>query len=89
MIPEPLTTFDEITSSVPRVSPFRTMWNEAEELLHATRPDGFEVEEIGRIAFDDLPDAEKKDALDELFYTYWTVMVDAAETRIAQGGEPS
>ena len=86
MIPEPLTPFDEITSSVPRVSPFRTMWNEAEELLHATRPDGFEVEEIGRIAFDDLPEAEKKDALDELFYTYWTALLDARETRAMQDG---
>jgi hypothetical protein len=62
------------------------MWNEAEELLHATRPDGFEVEEIGRIAFDDLPDAEKKDALDELFYTYWTTIADDRQARAASDG---
>jgi len=84
---DPLTPFDEITSSVPRVSPFRTMWNEAEDLLHATRPDGFEVEEIGRLAFDFLPEAERKDALDELFYTYWTAILDAREARAMQGGE--
>jgi hypothetical protein len=83
---DPLSPFDEITSSVPRVSPFRTMWNEAEELLHATRPDGFEVEEIGRLAFEDLPEAEKADALDELFYMYWTAILDARETRAMQGG---
>lgn len=76
----PLTPFEEITSSVPRVSPFRTMWNEAEELLYATRPDGFEVEEIGRIAFGDLPEAEKKDALDELLYTYWEAVAADRET---------
>ena len=86
MIPEPLTTFDEITSSVPRVSPLRTMWNEAEELLHTTRPDGFEVEEIGRIAFDFLPEPERKDALDELFYTFWTAILADREARAMQGG---
>jgi hypothetical protein len=63
------------------------MWYEAEELLLATRPDGFEVEEIGRIAFADLPEAEKKDALDELFYTYWTALLDNRETRAARDGE--
>lgn len=47
---EPLTPFDEITSSIRSVSPFQALWNEAEELLLATRPDGFEVEEIGRRA---------------------------------------
>jgi hypothetical protein len=83
---DPLTAFDEITSSVPRVSPFRAMWNEAEELLHATRPDGFEVEEIGRLAFEDLPEAEKAEALDELFYTFWTVIVADRETRAMQDG---
>jgi hypothetical protein len=83
---EPLTPFDEITSSIPIVSPWQALWNEAEELLHATRPDGFEVEEIGRIAFESLPAAEKEEALDSLFYTYWAATMADRETRAAQGG---
>lgn len=83
---EPLTPFDEITSSVRSVSPFQTLWNEAEELLLATRPDGFDVEEIGRLAFEELPEAEKADALDELFYVFWTATLADRETRAMQDG---
>lgn len=87
MIPEPLTPFDEITSSVPIVSPFQTMWNEAEEMLREAHPEGFEVEEIGRVAFGSLPESEKEEALDCLFYTYWTATLADRETRAMQGGE--
>jgi hypothetical protein len=83
---EPLTPFDEITSGVPVVSPFQAMWNDAEELLYATRPDGFEVEEIGRLAFEALPEAEKAEALDCLFYTYWTATIADREARATQDG---
>jgi len=83
---EPLTPFDEITSSIPIVSPFEAMWNEAEEMLREARPEGFEVEEIGRVAFGSLPEAEKEEALDCLFYTYWTAILDARETRPASDG---
>lgn len=76
-----LTEFDRITSGVPMLTPFRTLWNEAEELLLATRPEGFEVEEMGRLAFEELPDAEKAAALDELFYTYWAATMADRETR--------
>jgi hypothetical protein len=86
MIPEPLTPFDEITSRIPMLSPFQAMWNESEELLQATRPDGFEVEEIGRLAFEELPPAEKAAALDVLFYTYWTATLADRETHAAHGG---
>lgn len=78
--PEPLTPFDEVTSSIPAVSPFRAMWNEAEEMLREAHPEGFEVEEIGRVAFGSLPDAEKEEALDCLFYTFWAaVLADREE----------
>lgn len=86
MIPEPLSPFDEITSGVPVVSPFEAMWNEAEEMLRETHPDGFEVEEIGRVAFGSLPDGEKEEALDCLFYTYWAATMADRETRATQGG---
>jgi hypothetical protein len=81
-----LDEFDRITSAVPMLTAFRALWNEAEELLLATRPDGFEVEEIGRLAFEELPEAEKAAALDELFYTYWAATMADRETRGAMNG---
>ncbi|WP_369167863.1 hypothetical protein AB5J49_08260 [Streptomyces sp. R28] len=81
-----LTPFDQITSSIPAVSPFQAMWNQAEELLLATHPDGFEVEQIGRLAFEGLPESEKAAALDELFYTYWAATLADRQTRAMQDG---
>jgi hypothetical protein len=89
MIPEPLTPFDEITSGVRMVSPLQTMFAWAEETLIASRPEGFEVEEIGRMAFERLPESEKKTAFDELLYAYWEAVGADNETwaRHAAGGE--
>lgn len=67
----PLDDFDRITSQVRMVSPLETMFRAAEETLLATRPEGFEVEEIGRLALKRLPKCEQEQALDELLYTYW------------------
>lgn len=72
--------FDLLMAEVPVLTPFQTLFNEAEELLLATRPGGFDVEEIGRLAFGDLPEAEKAAALDELFYTYWAAREQDRET---------
>ncbi|MFD5508948.1 hypothetical protein ACFWIB_14395 [Streptomyces sp. NPDC127051] len=72
--------FDLLMADVPVLTPFQTLFNEAEELLHETRPLGFNVEEIGRLAFDDLPEAEKAAAMDELFYTYWSARELERET---------
>lgn len=84
---EPLTPFDEITSSITFVSPWRAMWNEAEEMLHATRPEGFTPEDIGRIAFDSLPESEREEALDCLFYTFWETVIADRERAALEGGE--
>lgn len=81
-----LTEFDRITSAIPMVSAFRTLWNEAEELLLAAHPDGFEAEQIGRIAFEELPEAEREAALGELFYAYWTTVLADREARAMQDG---
>lgn len=81
-----LTPFDEITSSVPIVSPFQTMWDAAEEMLREAHPEGFEVEEIGRVAFGSLPESEQDEALDCLYYTYWTATLADRETRAMQDG---
>ncbi|MFB8393717.1 hypothetical protein [Streptomyces yangpuensis] len=70
---EPLTEFDVLMSEneISPTTPLDAMFDEAEELLLATRPEGFEVEEIGRLAFDRLPEADKAAAFDALLYTYW------------------
>ncbi|MFJ8016180.1 hypothetical protein [Streptomyces sp. NPDC096339] len=66
--------FDVLMSQnqVGYVTAFQSLYDEAEEFLLATRPEGFEPEEIGRLAFDRLPAAEKAAAMTELFYTYWS-----------------
>lgn len=84
-----LTPFDRITSHLPQLSAFQASWNEAEELLTVAHPEGFEVEEIGRIAFDCLPEEEKPAALDALFYCWWAALEADREARAryqAMGG---
>jgi hypothetical protein len=86
----PLDEFDRITASVPMLSAFRTLWNEAEELLLATRPEGFEPAEIGRLAFEELRQSlpeECEIAMDELFYAFWVLTVEDRERRAAQAGD--
>ncbi|MEU1778163.1 hypothetical protein ABZ545_01595 [Streptomyces abikoensis] len=73
--------FDRITCDVPMVSPWSTTFDEAEERLRQTRPEGFDVEDIGRMAFDSLPEHERAAALDILFYTYWAARESDRETR--------
>jgi hypothetical protein len=82
----PLDDFDRIAATVPMLSAFRVLWNWAEELLQDSHPEGFKPEEIGRTAFDCLPDAEREAAMDELFYTFWVVTVEDRERRAAQAG---
>lgn len=84
-----LTPFDVITAKLPQLSAWQAAWNEAEELLAAAYPEGYEVEEIGRTAFDCLPEAEKPAALDALFYCWWTALQSDREARAryeAMGG---
>ena len=83
--------FDEITCGIPATSAWEAMFTEAQEVLAASRFDGFEVEEIGRTAWDcmkSLPEAEQAAALDVLFYTYWAARQDdlAARARYQAGG---
>lgn len=83
--PGPIDEFDRITRDVPMVSPWQAMFAEAEEMLRETRPEGFEVEDIGRVAFDSLPEHELEGALDVLFYTYWAALQSDLEARAAGG----
>jgi hypothetical protein len=78
-----LTPFDEIAGKLPHLTPFQTLWNEAEELLAKEHPEGYDVEEIGRIAFACLPESEKPAALDALFYCWWSALQSDREQRAA------
>jgi hypothetical protein len=80
--------FDRITSKVPVISAWEAMFTEAEEMLHEERPEGFDVLDIGRAAFDSLPESEKGEALDVLFYTYWAARQDDLAARAALNGNP-
>jgi hypothetical protein len=66
-----LDDFDRITTQVRMVTPLQTLFAQAEEELLATRPEGFTPEDIGRRAWELLPQAEKEQAFAELLYTYW------------------
>ncbi|MFL0393521.1 hypothetical protein ACH0CM_12430 [Streptomyces albus] len=79
--------FDRITAGLPVLTPFQAAWNEAADMLHETRPDGFDVEEIGHIALDCLPSREKEAALDELFYTFWSATQADRDTRARYAAE--
>lgn len=72
----PLDEFDRITSKVRRVSPLETTLRWAEEHLTATRPDGYTLDDLAQAVWNRLPDAEKPQALTELFSTYWEFMAD-------------
>jgi hypothetical protein len=77
---DPLDEFDRLTSQVRMVSPLQTLFADAEETLLATRPEGFEVEDIGRRAWALLPEGEREKAFDELLYTYWEAVASNRET---------
>ncbi|WP_412078972.1 hypothetical protein ACLF6K_37145 [Streptomyces xanthophaeus] len=76
-------------SKIPVLTPFAAMFNDAEEALATTvRLERFTPEEIGREAFDCLPEDEREAALDELFYTYWAAREQDRKTlaRYQAGG---
>lgn len=78
------TEFDDITVGVRVLTPWMAAFDEAEETLLAARDDelrreDFKVEDIGRAAWDFLPEAERETAQDELFYTYWSVLQSDAD----------
>ncbi|WP_149561549.1 hypothetical protein [Streptomyces cacaoi] len=68
--------FDRITSRLPRLTPLQAAWDEAAEMLQQARPGGVDVEDIGHIALDCLPEHERDAALDELFRTWAGVLAD-------------
>lgn len=76
-----LDAFDEITREVRYLTPWHLLFEEAETELRELYPNGFEIENIGRTAWANLPEAEKPAALDCLFYTYWAATQAEQENR--------
>ncbi|NYV73104.1 hypothetical protein [Streptomyces sp. UH6] len=88
--PEPTPDFDEIVSGVPRISAWQAVWEETREALNVVQPRGWTPEEIGRHAWDALPEQEREQAFDLLLYTWWSLMgqFDAArQAHTGQAGE--
>lgn len=79
--------FDLMVTKVPSVSPLQTMFAWAVEHLRATRPDGFEVQDVGRLAYESLAEGEERGAaFDELLSTYWEATL-ADEATLAHSEE--
>jgi hypothetical protein len=57
-------------------SAWQAAWEEAEATLAAVFPEGYDVLEVGRLAFDSLHDDLKPAALDALFYGWWEAEQD-------------
>ncbi|WPO70260.1 hypothetical protein [Streptomyces sp. KN37] len=72
--------FDLMTTGVPMVSPLQTMFAWATEHLRETCLDGFDVKDVGRLAYDSLPEGEREGAFGELLYTYWEATLADEET---------
>jgi len=85
-----LDDFDRITGPLRMaITPLQTLCAQAEQELLACRPEGFTPEDIGRRAWELLPEAERDDAFAELLYTYWaatTADLEAQSRREATGG---
>lgn len=68
----PDTIFEALTTGLRRVSPLAAMFDASEDTLLADRPEGFTPEDMGRLAWDSLPECERDEAFDQLLYTYWS-----------------
>jgi len=65
---------------------WQTAWEEAETTLQAVFPEGYDVLEAGRLAFESLHDDLKPVALDALIYGWWEAEQDRAARFEAMGG---
>jgi hypothetical protein len=67
---------------------WQVMWEGAEETLAAEHPEGYDVLDVGRLAFDSLHDDLKPAALDALIYGWWEAEQDRAarDTRFREMG---
>lgn len=80
--------FDRITAPLPHLSAWQAAWNEATEELADTSIVEIYPEDIGRLAFELLPEHERDEALGALFYCWWAAMQnDREHLARVEGGE--
>ncbi|WP_432139733.1 hypothetical protein [Streptomyces sp. bgisy154] len=77
-----LTAFELLlrASDVRLPSAWQAVWAEAEDVLAALHPEGYDVLEVGRLAYDSLHDDLKPAARDALFYGWWEAEQDRQAT---------
>lgn len=73
--------FDAATVDVEAVTPLAAMWAEAEEKAQSISEFAPSSAAVGRVALDMLPEGERDDAWDELFYVYAQARGADAEAR--------
>ncbi|MGW5197304.1 hypothetical protein [Streptomyces spiralis] len=83
-----LTAFEEIlrSSDVRLPSAWRVAWEEAEATLAKIHPEGFDITEVGRLAYDTLHDDLKPAARDALFCAWWEADQDRQVRSSWDGG---
>ncbi|MGZ0231179.1 hypothetical protein [Streptomyces sp. CPS1] len=82
-----LTAFELLLRSndVRLPSAWQAAWEEAEDTLRALFPEGYDITEVGRLAYESLHDDLKSAARDALFYGWWEAEQDR-KARTAQAG---
>lgn len=85
-----LTPFDVLMRDNAIVLPsvWQAAFEEAEELLLAANPEGVDLLDVGRAAWDCLPPEAREEALDALVYGWWESYQDH-KARKAFSGEAS
>ncbi|MFD5798790.1 hypothetical protein ACFWIO_35705 [Streptomyces diastatochromogenes] len=80
-----LTAFELLlrASDVRLPSAWQAAWDEAEDILAIEHPEGYDVTEVGRLAYDSLHDDLKPAARDALFYGWWEAEQDRKARRMA------
>ena len=73
-----LTRFEQMlrVNGVRPPAVWQVMWEGAEETLAAEHPEGYDVLDVGRLAFESLHDDLKAEALDALIYGWWEAEQD-------------
>ena len=84
-----LTAFELLlrASDVRLPSAWQAAWEEAEDILRIEHPEGYDVTEVGRLAYDSLHDDLKPAARDALFYGWWEAEQDRKDRAAQAGGE--
>ncbi|CUW31712.1 hypothetical protein [Streptomyces reticuli] len=83
-----LTAFELLLRSngVRLPSAWQAAWDEAEDTLRVLFPEGYDVTEVGRLAYESLHDDLKPAALGALFYGWWEPEQDRQDRAEQAGG---